>query len=489
MAENANPPAGAVRAPTRFAAAIDDCEVVGRIPAELDGAFYRVGGEWYYPPKFRDDAPLNADGYVSMFRLKDGKADFRGRFIETHRFKEQRKARRQLYGQYRNPYTDDPSVQDPSRPALRTVSNTAPFAHAGKLFSLKEDGLPYQLDPNTLETLGTYDYDGKWTSQTYTAHPKIDALSGEVVTFGYEATGLLSDDVFVGLVDKAGKLRHQSRIKVPYVSVMHDMAITHKHILFPFGGYVTSEERLKAGKVHWGWDQTKPSYIGVMRREGDGRDIRWFKGPERCLMHVFNAYDDGNKIVLYAPFYDGNFFPFFAPVDGSPWDPSKARGFFRKITLDLNSRKDTWQEEILWPTPIVDLGKVDPRTVSLQSRYLYTSYTDASKPLARDRMLPNAPARMVNSYLRFDVQTGKAESWFAGPTHNLEEVSFVPTGREEGQGYLVGLCTNWAENRAEMVIVDAQRMADGEVARVLLPWRVSSQVHGVWAGRDELPLA
>ena len=35
-----------------------DCEVEGKIPPELNGAFVRVGGEWFYPPRFADDAPL-----------------------------------------------------------------------------------------------------------------------------------------------------------------------------------------------------------------------------------------------------------------------------------------------------------------------------------------------------------------------------------------------------------------------------------------------
>src|SRR5690606_15329710 len=143
-----------VKAPTRFEASIDDCEVVGRIPSDIDGAFYRVGGEWYYPPMFPDDAPLSADGYVSMFRIRNGKVDFKGRWIQTQRYLEQRKARRQLYGYYRNPYTDDPSVRDPARPHLRAVANTAPLIHGRMLFALKEDGLPHRIDPNTLETLG-----------------------------------------------------------------------------------------------------------------------------------------------------------------------------------------------------------------------------------------------------------------------------------------------------------------------------------------------
>jgi carotenoid cleavage dioxygenase-like enzyme len=304
-------PGRGFNAPLRFDAEVRDCEVVGRIPADMDGAFYRVGGEFYYPPLFPDDAPLNADGYVSMFRVKNGKVDFRGRWVETERLKHQRSAGRQLYGYYRNPYTDDPSVKDPEHPNRRTVANTAPLVHNGKLFALKEDGLPHQIDPNTLATLGTWDFGGGWKSQTFTAHPKIDPVSGDMIAYGNEATGLASDDLWIYRIDRRGAVKQEVRTHVPYVSVMHDMALTQKHMIFPFAGYVTSREGLESGKVHWGWDKTRPSCIGVLPRDGEAKDMRWFEGPLRCMMHTFNAHDEGDKVVLYAPFYDGNFFPFF----------------------------------------------------------------------------------------------------------------------------------------------------------------------------------
>lgn len=474
-------------APMRFEADITDCEVIGKVPADLDGAFVRVGGEFLYPPKFPDDAALNSDGYVSSFRFKNGAVSFHGKWVKTHRYQQLVAAQRQLYGYYRNPFTDDDSVKDPKRPNLRTVSNTSPIAHAGKLFTLKEDGLPHEINPSTLETLGPYDFNGQWKSETFTAHPKIDPVSGEMIAFGYEATGLATDDIFIGTFDKTGKLEREVRIKQPYVSVIHDMAVTQKHILLPFGGYVTSMDRLKAGKVHWGWDQTKPSMIGVLPRDGDAKDVRWFKGPERCMMHTFNAYTEGNKIILYAPFWDSNFFPFFPPIDGSPWNRDKAKAFVRRITLDLNSKRDTWKEEILWPFPIVDLGRVDTRFMTLNNRYGYTGYTDATRPFDAKRA-GNIGGRVTNCYGRFDFSNGKLDTYFAGDTHSLQECCFVPRNKNaaEGDGYLIGVASNYAEMRSELVIADATRLAEGDVARVILPFRCSSQVHGLWVDSSEV---
>ncbi|MEO6151626.1 MAG: carotenoid oxygenase family protein [Croceibacterium sp.] len=481
-------PGRGFNAPLRFDAEVRDCEVVGKIPTDMDGAFYRVGGEFYYPPKFPDDAPLNADGYISMFRIKNGKVDFRGRWIETERLTRLRSAGRQLYGYYRNPYTDDPMVRDPAHPNRRTVANTAPLVHNGKLFALKEDGLPHQIDPNTLATIGTWDFNGGWKSQTFTAHPKIDPVSGDMIAYGNEADGLASDALWVYRLDSRGVVKQEIRTRVPYVSIMHDMALTQKHMIFPFAGYVTSPERLESGKVHWGWDKTQRSRIGVLPRDGEAKDMRWFEGPLRCMMHTFNAHDEGHKVVLYAPFYDGNFFPFFPNVDGTPFQPELARALVRKITLDMSSRSGGWTEEVLWPTSISDLGKVDPQVLSLETRYLYTSFVDPERPFDRAHS-PGLARPPVNSYGRFDLKSGELHKYFTGPTHGLQELTFVPRkGGGEGHGYLVGVASNFAEARSELVILDAERMEDGDLARVILPFKLSSQVHGVWASAVELPL-
>src|SRR6516165_8490776 len=51
-----------------------DCEVEGQLPADLDGAFFRVGPDPQYPKpaKYGNDIGFDGEGHVSMFRIKDG---------------------------------------------------------------------------------------------------------------------------------------------------------------------------------------------------------------------------------------------------------------------------------------------------------------------------------------------------------------------------------------------------------------------------------
>lgn len=481
-----DPTATGFFAPTRFEADIFDCEVEGRIPADLNGAFYRVGPDHFYPLKFKDDATLfNGDGHVGMFRIAHGSCDYRSRYVRTPRYLADRKARKQLFGNYRNRGTDDPSVRD----LPGTIANTALVHNGGKLFALKEDGLPYEMDPNTLETRGPWDFHGKFLSKTFSAHPKIDPVTGDMVTFGYEATGTLSKDVFVYVIGRDGKIKNEVRFQAPVVSMMHDMALTRDHVVFNTCGFVSSKEWLDKGKVHWGWDPTVPTYVGILPRTGTGKDIRWFRGPERAAIHILNAETRGNKVIVETPVSDGNPFPFFPQTDGTAWNPAKARTVLRRWTFDLGSKKDSWEEQILLPDIAGALPRIDERFWSLPYRYGFVGYADASRPFDEKRG-GNLRGRVTNCYARMDLKTGKVDSYFAGDTHSLAEVQFVPRrkGADEGDGYLIGVAANYAEMCSELIIADATRLADGDIARIRLPFRAHTQVHGWWVDAADLPL-
>ena len=248
---------------------LHDCEVEGNLPRDLDGAFYRVGPDPQYPkqPEYARDIAFDGEGHVSMFRIKDGHVDYKTRYARTQRWKAQHEARRSLFGMYRNPLTDDPSVAGLSR----GTANTQLFVHHGKLLVLKEDSPPVYMDPLTLETIDDYyTFGGKMESQTHTAHPKIDSETGEYISFGYEATGMASKDIYLFSVDRTGAVNWSAMVQAPYSGMMHDFAVTQRHIVLFLTAMVPNMEQMRAGGVHFSYDGRLPTYLGVMRRGGDG---------------------------------------------------------------------------------------------------------------------------------------------------------------------------------------------------------------------------
>ena len=147
---------------------------------------------------------------------------------------------------------------------------------------LETMGLQPKLDPQTLATVGPHDFNGGYKSPTFTAHPKVDGRTGEMIAYGYEAEGLASNAIWLYTIAPDGTVTSERKLAAPYLSMVHDIAISQNFILIPVYGMVSSMERLRAGKVHWGWDDSVPSYIGVVPRRGNG-EVVWIAGPEMAL--------------------------------------------------------------------------------------------------------------------------------------------------------------------------------------------------------------
>ncbi len=449
-----------------------DCEVEGKLPTDLDGVFYRVGPDPQYPKdaKHAGDIVFDGEGHVSMFRIKDGHVDYKTRYVRTQRWKAQNAARRSLFGMYRNPWTDDPSVEGLSR----GTANTQLFLHHGKLLVLKEDSPPVYMDPHTLETIDDYyTFGGKMQSQTHTAHPKIDPLTGDYISFGYEATGMASKDIYVFSADRHGQVNWSVMVQAPYSGMMHDFAVTQKHIVLFLTAMVPSLEQMKAGGVHFAYDSKLPTYVGVMRRGGDGKDLKWFTGQHLFCTHTMGAYDDGNRIILDMDGGEGNQFPFFPNIH-EPFDPAKSTGLLRRFTVDLSSRtNDRYQVETMFPQISGALARQDDRYHTLPYRYGYFNVFG-----------PGGGSWALVDHATKSVQMAQVADY------SLSEMTFVPRKKDapEGDGYLIGIGSSAKENgRSDLILIDTKDVAAGPVARVKMPFRCVGQVHGFWADAGALP--
>ncbi|MEO6152707.1 MAG: carotenoid oxygenase family protein [Croceibacterium sp.] len=447
-----------------------DCEVEGQLPAGLDGVFYRVGPDPQYPkdPKYAGDIMFDGEGHVSMFRIKDGHVDYRTRYARTQRWKAQHAARRSLFGMYRNPLTDDPSVKGLSR----GTANTQLFLHHGKLLVFKEDSPPVYLDPLTLETKDDYyTFGGKLHSQTHTAHPKIDPLTGEYIGFGYEATGLASKDIHVFSADKHGAVNWGVTVQAPYAGMMHDFSVTQRHVILYLTNMAADMDRMRAGGVHFTYDPGLPCYMGVMRRGGDGKDLRWFKGANLFCTHVMGGWSDGDKITVDWDGGEANQFPFFPSK--APFEPAKSTGLLRRFTIDLSSKtNDRFQVETIYPQVSGVLSRQDDRFHTLPYRFGYINGVGPK-----------------GGWWIVDHQEKKTQL-ASVPDYQLSEMTFVPRkkGAEEGDGYLIGIGSSRNEaGRSDLILIDTKDVAAGPVARVKMPFKVVGQVHGFWADASQIP--
>jgi carotenoid cleavage dioxygenase len=79
-----------------------------------------------------------------------------------------------------------------------------------------------------------------------TAHPRPDPETSELHFFGHEAAGLATPDVAYCMAHKEGELIREDWFKVPYVSLMHDFAVTEEHVVFHVFPTVAELDRINA---------------------------------------------------------------------------------------------------------------------------------------------------------------------------------------------------------------------------------------------------
>lgn len=456
-------------APQRLECDIHELEYEGELPAALEGCFYRCGPDPQFPPKSADDFFINGDGVVSMFRFEGGHVDFRIRFVRTDKFKLERRARRALFGGYRNPFTDEPSVAG----ADRTTANTAMIWHAGRLYAVKEDGLPHEIDPETLETRGKLRLDGQRTPH-FTAHPKFDPRTGEMVFYGTEAAGLASREIAYCEADAKGRLVHEAWFEAPYAAMVHDFALTQNHVIFPVMPTAADLDRMRAGGSHFAWDDSKETWIAVLPRKGSAGDVRWFRGPARWSFHTMNAFEEGSKIHIDLTVSRINGFSYLPNAAGKAWDQELARSYLTRWTIDLADGSDSFTERRLWDVPS-DFYKCDARRATLPYRYGFMAAKDPAQP-----RVAGAPDTVFNTLAVIDHETGRCTSHFVGPDSTVQEPVFVPRSADapEGDGYLLAVVNRLPLRRAELIVLDTRDVSAAPVARVHLPIPLRMTFHG-----------
>lgn len=475
--------------PVGLDVAFTDLDISGMIPAEIRGSFYRAVPDPAYPPKFADDHTLSGDGMVSRLSFNpDGTVDFAMKFVDTARHLAELDLGRARFGKYRNPWTDDADMAGVDR----TVANTTPVWHAGKLLMAKEDGRPYRIDPITLETLGSHDFGGKLKSETMTAHVRVDPDTGELFFYGYEADGPASTKVAYCVVGADGTLKSEQWFDAPYCAMMHDFTVSENYALFPIYPTTGDLDRLKAGGEHWHHQPELESWLGVMPRYGEVSEIKWFKGPKGVYAyHMMNAWEDCDGLLHFDQCLSNtNAFAFIREPSGINLMPWEIQGGLTRWTVDPKGPAGDVLESVVGPPgdfPVIPAAK--------QGRPYDFGFMLTMDPEMKGPPVFGGPVgAMFNLLVRLDGMSGTAPQVTNALPMELgwcyNEPVHVPSADHDGW-LIVFVDHQIGENSFEHFawVLEAGAISKGPVASIRIPHRLRPQVHGWWVPQAQLDAA
>lgn len=407
-------------------------EVTGSIPPELNGRYLRNGAN----PQTGETAHwFLGNGMIHGVELNNGKANW-----------------------YRNRYVRTPLLADAGADPMnalddrsRSLANTHIISHAGKILALEEGHWPFELSSD-LETIGAYNYDGRLETGM-TAHPKICPETGELLFFAY---GMTPPYLTYHRASAAGELVQSEQIEVKGATMVHDFNITRNHVIFMDLPLVWNFENAANSGLPIQWSDEYGARLGVMPRDGSNKDVVWYDIDPCYVYHPLNAYEDGDDIVIDVSRLAHSMKPGVADVPPvlHRWTIHQSTGKVSESQIDDKA---------------VDFPRVPDAVVGLKHRYGYTAEFGAG--------LPTAVA-----FRKYDMQSGTSEA------HELQngraggEPVFVPAAgaSAEDDGYLMSFVYDPAENKSELVIIDASNVAADPIARVHLPTRVPAGFHGSW---------
>jgi len=431
--------------------------VVGELPRELNGTYYRNGPNPAFEPKGRYHW-FDGDGMIHAVTIRDGKASYRNRYVMSSGLEQEMEAGKALYSGL---LEFGPEMLSEG-PQFKNTGNTNIVAHAGKLLALMEGSLPTQMQPGTLETLGVYDFNGK-LGTAMTAHPKLDPETGEMLFFGYAP---VPPFLTYHVADKNGVLVRSEVIDIEWPSMIHDFVTTREHVIFILCPLVFSLENLANTGSLFSWEAERGTRLGVMPRGGGNGDVRWFSTDACYVFHPLNAYGSGNRLIVEAARFGR--LTLMEPREHQDGGPDTVPRLHR-WTIDLAS--GSLQSEPL-DDRVAEFPRVDDRRVGLQHRYGYMAGAGA--------VMDGAPS--FNAIYKFDLQTGRSWSHEFGADNGCGEAIFVPKNERAGEdeGFLMTFFYDAARDTSELVLLDAQNISDEPIARIQIPHRVPYGFHGNW---------
>lgn len=449
-------------------------DITGALPEDLLGTLYRSAPVRWEAGGFYARHLFDGDGMVAKFSLEGGKLRYRNRYVRTPKYQREEAGRGNRVRGLGTLAAGGPLANAGRGPADR--ANTTALFHADRLVALSDDGRPWELDPDSLATTGRCDFGGALSLlSTFSPHPKVDPVTGEMFNFGLTLPPVGRKPGMVGLrcyrVDPRGVLSTIRTVPLPRVLINHDFGITERYLVFvldPLTVGAVATARAGLGTIDFNAATEFRADLGseVILVPRDGSEPRRFTIPAFPKVHVNNAFEMGGDVLIDVVKYDD-------------WDETATMlSHFREYGP---ARGGTLTRLRITPSDRVELTELsaslgefpmhDWRRTGRYFRYSYLMESDGRTPPTLEKI---------------DNETGEQTSMGGFSVHDgVGEPFFVPRADSDGEddGWLLVVVYLATEHRSALLVVDARDLEAGPVAVARLPHHFFPGFHGMFTDR------
>lgn len=297
-----------------FPCEFEECDYVvskieGAVPDFVRGTYYLNGPARFQVGQLAYRHWLDGDGMVSSLDFENGGVRFKSRYVRTRKFAEERAAGRPLFRAFGTEV--ECGSLNRAKNGLESPANISVYPLGRRLLAFGEQGLPWELDPETLETRGQFTFGGRLNDASpLAAHPKFDPESQEMFDFGVFFSPH-SPRLYFYCFAHSG-LRFRTALPLDYPCSVHDFSLSKNYAAFYLSPYLlNSPMLLNNGSTvidSLEWHPDRGSSLIIVARQTGTMVAKIRIGNRHCL-HLINSFEEDSELIVdllefETPLYD-----------------------------------------------------------------------------------------------------------------------------------------------------------------------------------------
>ncbi|NJK57736.1 MAG: hypothetical protein HC939_17915 [Pleurocapsa sp. SU_5_0] len=443
--------------------------ISGAIPSDLRGSLYRNGpgrlsrgqqqvGHWF-----------DGDGAILGVHFTDKGATGVYRYVQTQGYLDEQSADAYIYPNYG--MTAAGAFWNNWFKPIKNAANTSVLALSDRLLALWEGGKPHALDLETLETIGIDSLSALTDKKPFSAHPKVDPVTGNIFNFGVSSGANTVLNLY--RCDPTGELEQQNFHPLAGLPLIHDFCLAGQYLVFLVSPVRVSIPPVMLGQKSYSdsleWKPELGTEILIFDRDdlslvSRGQTDPWFQ------WHFVNGYVDQNgKIVTEFTRYEDFATNQYLKEVASGYSETSAPGTLWSLVIDPQTAKVISNQQIL--NACDEFPLVSPAKVGQNWRYTYLN-------VHRDGVTHGS--ELFNAIARFDRETGKVAIADLGENSYPSEPILVPSKDNPEHDWLLTVVYDGDTDSSEVRIYQSDRLTDAPICRLALPSVIPPGFHGTW---------
>lgn len=287
---------------------------------------------------------LDGDGLVLAVAFERERVHARTRFVRSTKHEDEARAGTALYRAFGTRFAGDRLKRGIG---LESPVNVSVYPYRDGLLAFGEQGLPWALDPVTLETIGVCTFGGQINEVTpFSAHAKIDPVTGELFNFG-ASFAAERPTLHIFSFDRTGRLRWRRPVPLPYPCSMHDFALSASYCVFHVSPYlldVRAVLRDGASLIEaLSWRPELGSHLVIVDRH-TGAEVATVPAGHAYCLHLANAFEQDDALVVDVVEYERPVYDQYQVIPDLFTDVSRAVPV--RLRLDLAAGRVTSRREL-----------------------------------------------------------------------------------------------------------------------------------------------